>query len=166
MCNQASKVDLHVIHHVIDISPGGRGRFSGLPLDFGLLGQTVTQSLLHLSRDVWWRLADLHGRLQDLNRTAAIDLHFWYLPPFVVLIVLLDLRWLSSCNRKCLGLKMRRNSTRHQRLGWGGLGQHPRRAAVSIGRERLASPNGPAQLPKDKERDYQKGEPTETYDHS
>jgi hypothetical protein len=35
-----------------------------------------------------------------------------------------------------------------------------------VGREGLAPPDGPAQLPKDKERDYQQGESTETHDHS
>lgn len=72
------------------VSPGGRGRFSGLPLDFGMLAQTVTQGLLHLGRDVWRCLADLHGRLQNINRAAAVDLHFWYLPLLILLILVLD----------------------------------------------------------------------------
>lgn len=159
-----------VIYHAIGIqmcaSPRRRCRFSCLPLDFGLLAQTVTQSLLYISRDVWRCLADLHGRLQNLNRAAAVDLYFWYLPLLILLILVLDVRWLPSHSSNCIGLRMRRNRTRHWRWGRGGLGQHPQRAAISMGWESLASPNGPAQLPKDKERDYQKGEPTETYDQS
>lgn len=144
--------------------PGGRGRFSRLPLDFALLAQAVTQSLLHLCWDVRRRLADLHGRLQEFNRAAPIDLYLWHLS--LLLILRLVLRRLSSHEYGRLGFRIRRNGLRHLRWGWGRLRKHPLRAVVSMGRERLASPNGPAQLPKDKERDYQKGEATETYDHS
>lgn len=47
-----------------------------------------------------------------------------------------------------------------------GLREPDTGAIVDVGREGLAPPDGPAQLPKDKERDYQQGESTETHDHS
>ena len=39
------------------------------------------------------------------------------------------------------------------------------RDITGIGSERFASPAGPTQLPKDKKRDYQQGEPTEADDY-
>lgn len=56
--------------------PGGGGGLSGLPLDLGLLAHLPPQGRLHLSWDVRGRLADLHGRLQQLHSAASVGLHF------------------------------------------------------------------------------------------
>lgn len=56
--------------------PGGGGWLCGLPLDLSLLAELFPQGGLHLGGDVRRRLADLHGRLQELDRAPSIHLHF------------------------------------------------------------------------------------------
>lgn len=125
--------------------PGGGGWLSCLPLDLSLLAELFPQGCLHLGGDVRRRLADLHGRFQELDRAPPIHLHFQR-------VLFLHLPRFALCGRRGVG-------RRH-------LGETHVEAIFDVGRQRLAPPNGPAQLPKDKERDYQKGEATETHDHS
>lgn len=56
--------------------PGGGRRLRGLSLDLRLLLELLPQGRLHLSRNVWRRLADLHGRLSELDRVPAVRLGF------------------------------------------------------------------------------------------
>lgn len=125
--------------------PGGGGGLSRLPLDLRLLAELLPQSCLHLGRDVWRSLADLHGRLQQLDGAPSVHLHFHR-------VLLLHLRCFALIDRCSVG-------RRH-------LGETHAEAILHVGGQSLAPPNGPAQLPKDKERDYQQGEATETHDHS
>lgn len=125
--------------------PGGGGGLSGLPLDLGLLAQLPPQGRLHLGGDVRGRLADLHGRLQQLDGAAPVGLHLQR-------VLLLQLTSAALGGQRRAG-------------GRGHLGKGHAEAILHRSRQSLAPPDGPAQLPKDKERDYQKGEPTETYNH-
>lgn len=125
--------------------PGGGGRLGGLPLDLRLLAELFPQGGLHLGGDVRRRLADLHGRLQELHGAPPVHLHLQR-------VLLLHLSHFALGDR-------RRCSRRH-------VGESHVEAIFDMGWQSLAPPNGPAQLPKDKERDYQQGEATETHDHS
>lgn len=126
--------------------PGGGGGLGGLPLDLRLLAELLPQGRLHLGGDVRRRLADLHGGLQELHGAPSVHLHLQR-------VLLLHLR-------RFVALGDRRGG------GWRRLGETHVEAIFGMGRQSLAPPNGPAQLPKDKERDYQQGEATETHDHS
>lgn len=125
--------------------PGGGGGLSGLPLDLGLLAQLPPQGRLHLGRNVWGRLANLHGRFQQLDGAAPVGLH---------------LQWVFLLQLAGTALGGQGRASR-----WGHLGEGHAEAILHRSWQSLAPPHGPAQLPKDKERDYQKGEATETYDH-
>lgn len=125
--------------------PGGGGWLGGLPLDLRLLAELLPQGGLHLGGDVRRRLADLHGRLQELHSAPPVHLHLQR-------VLLLHLSHFALGDR-------RRCSRRH-------VGESHVEAIFDMGWQSLAPPNGPAQLPKDKERDYQQGEATETHDHS
>lgn len=147
-CNTSSFIRLLVCPRRLGqhFVPGGGGGLGGLPLDFRRLStDLLPQGRLHLSGDVWGRLADLHGRLQVLNRVLPVHLHLQRLLLF------------HLCH---FALGDRRGS------GRGRLEETHVEAIFGVGRKRLAPPNRPAQLPKDKERDYQQGEATETHDHS
>lgn len=124
--------------------PGGGGGLGGLPLDLGLLAELLPQRRLHLGGDVRRRLADLHGRLQELDGAPPVGLHLQR-------VLLLQLPSAALGGQRGVG-------RRH-------LGEAHTQAIFHRHRQSLAPPDGPAQLPKDKERDYQKGEATETHDH-
>lgn len=69
--------------------PGGGRRFRGLSLDLSLRVELPSQGRLDLGRNVWRRLADLHGRFLELDRVPAVHLHFQrilllHLPHFAV----------------------------------------------------------------------------------
>lgn len=76
--------------------PGGGGRLRGLSLDLRLLVELLPQGCLHLSRDVWRRLADLHGRLLELDRVPAVHLRFQW-------VLLLHLAHFAACGRQGVG---------------------------------------------------------------
>lgn len=84
--------------------PGGGGWFCGLPLDLSLLAELLPQGRLHLCGDVRRRLADLHGRLQQLHGAPSVHLHFRR-------VLLLHLRRFALCDGRGAGWRRRLGET-------------------------------------------------------
>lgn len=76
--------------------PGGGRRLGGLSLDLSLLLELLPQGCLHLSRNVWRCLADLHGRFLELDRVPAVHLRFQR-------VLLLHLPRFAVCGRQGVG---------------------------------------------------------------
>lgn len=55
-------------------SPGGRRGLCGLSLQPRVTRDVLSDRHLHLGRDVWGRVADLHGRLQEAQGVGVLQL--------------------------------------------------------------------------------------------